>query len=93
MRLVLALTLAALATPALAQRPDATRMTCQQASALVLREGAIVMGLGGDRYDRLVRDESFCYRGQETQALFTATRDNPACMIGYYCRERIYNDR
>jgi hypothetical protein len=93
MRIVLALSLAALATPALAQRPDATRMTCQQASQMVLREGAIVMGLGGDKYDRLVRDEGFCLRGQETRPLFTPTRDNPTCMIGYYCRERIYEPR
>ena len=93
MRIVFALTLTMLAMPALAQRPDATRMTCQQASALVQREGAIVMNLGGERYDRLVRDEGFCIRGQETHPLFNATRDNPTCMIGYYCRERNYDPR
>jgi hypothetical protein len=93
MRLALALTLAALATPALAQRPDASRMTCEQAATLVQRQGAIVMGLGGDTYDRVVRDDSFCYLGQYTRPLFAPTLNNRACLVGWYCKDRDpYND-
>ena len=88
MRIILTLTLIALTTPALAQRPDSSRMTCQQAASLVQREGAVILGLGGDRYDRVVRDEGFCYRGQYTRPLFSPTTDNRSCLVGWYCKDR-----
>ena len=90
MRIALALIFTTLVTPVYAQRPDATRMTCQQAAALVQKNGAVVMGLGGERYDRVVRHDGFCERTQFTQPLFSPTLDNPACMIGWYCKEKEY---
>jgi hypothetical protein len=88
MRIATALIVIAISTPAFAQRPDATRMTCQQATTLVQRQGAVILGLGGDTFDRVVRDEGFCERTHYAQPLFTPTLDNRACLVGSYCKER-----
>jgi hypothetical protein len=75
--------------PALAQRPNAANMTCQQAKALVEREGAVVIGLGrDDLFERVVRHRGFCVHGQDTKPFFTRTRDNAACVIGDYCYDK-----
>ncbi len=76
----------ALAPPAhAAGRPSTTTMTCQSAQALVARAGAIVLGTGGQTYDRFVRFESACATGLYGHPAFRPTRDNPQCNIGYYC--------
>lgn len=76
------------ATPALGQgRPSTTVMTCAQASRLVASQGSIVLGTGGQTYDRFVRDRSFCEVTEITRPAFRPTRDNPACPIGYTCYE------
>ena len=78
--------IAACASSALAQgRPSTTAMTCAAASSFVASRGAVVIGTGGDTYERVVTNQSFCQHGQETKPLFSPTRDNGACMIGYYC--------
>ena len=75
--------------PAMAQRPNAATMTCQQATELIKREGAVVMSLGrDDLFERVVRDRGFCVYGQMTKPFFTRTRDNAACVIGDYCYDR-----
>ena len=40
--------------------------------------GAAVIGTGGDTYERVVTNQSFCQHGQETKPLFSPTRDNGA---------------
>jgi hypothetical protein len=60
-------------------------MTCAAASSFVASRGAVVIGTGGDTYERVVTNQSFCQHGQETKPLFSPTRDSGACMIGYYC--------
>ena len=78
--------IAACASGAQAQgRPSTTAMTCAAASSFVASRGAVVIGTGGDTYERVVTNQSFCQHGQETKPLFSPTRDNGACMIGYYC--------
>jgi hypothetical protein len=78
--------LLALAGPALAQgRPLTTRMTCARAAALVAQRGAIVLGTGGQLYDRYVSSQVFCPTGLYARAAFVPTADNPQCYIGYYC--------
>ena len=80
--------LAAGASAALAQgRPSSTSMTCAGAAGFVAARGAVVIGTGGDTYERVVTDQGFCLRGQDTKPLFAPTRDNGACFIGYYCFE------
>jgi hypothetical protein len=87
MRTVLALAalIVAAAPSAAQQRPSTTRMTCQAASALVARSRAIVLGTGGDTYDRFVVTEGYCATGTYGRPAFVPTRDNPQCNIGYYC--------
>lgn len=76
----------ACASGALAQgRPSTTAMTCAAASSFVASRGAVVIGTGGDTYERAVTNQSFCQHGQETKPLFSPTRDNGACLVGYYC--------
>ena len=66
-------------------RPSTTAMTCAAASSFVASRGAVVIGTGGDTYERVVTNQGFCLHGQETKPLFSPTRDNGACLIGYYC--------
>ena len=83
----------ALAAPAAAaNRPSTTSMTCRAAQALVMRAGAIVLGTGGQTYDRFVRFDTYCPLGNYGHPAFRPTRDNPQCNIGYYCTsERPYH--
>ena len=79
---------AACASGALAQtRLSTTAMTCAAAASFVASRGAVVIGTGGDTYERVVTGQGFCNRGEDTKPLFAPTRDNGACFIGYYCFE------
>lgn len=89
----LALTFA-LALPALAQgRPDTRDLTCAAASALVLREGAVVMTTGPLTYERIVRDGGFCALELTTRPDYEATRDVRQCFVGYRCVEPLREGR
>ncbi len=82
--------LAAILLPGVAvaqARPDSLTLTCQAARALVLRNGAIVIGTGPYIYDRYVADRSRCAPTQGTRPGFIATRDNPQCYVGDTCSE------
>ena len=68
-------------------RANATSMSCQAAKQFVASHGAAILATSRTTYDRYVRDLSFCYSTQETQPAFTPTRDNPACFVGYTCKE------
>lgn len=82
------------AAPSLAQgRPQSVAMTCAQTVALVRSSGAIVLGTGGQTYDRYVRDRGFCEVTQTTKREFVPTRDQAACFVGYTCREYSPSDR
>jgi hypothetical protein len=85
--LALALALAILAGPALAQRPATPEMSCRQAKALVDRSGGLVLGTGGQTYDRFVRDRSFCEVTEITVPAFVPAGDTPRCFVGYRCKE------
>ena len=86
---------ASLAQTAAAQsRPDTTRMNCPAARALVMRQGAIVLGTGHSLYDRnapslfdrYVVSRAYCMSTQVTEPAFVPTSDNRQCFIGYTCR-------
>ncbi len=68
-------------------RLSTTGMTCAAAASFVASRGAVVIGTGGDTYERVVSSQGFCNRGEDTKPLFAPTRDNGACFIGYYCFE------
>ncbi len=81
------------AAPAGAQgRPSSTRMSCGQATALVQARGAVLLGTGGQTFDRYVRDRSFCAITEVVQPRFVPTLDDPQCPVGYRCREPSADD-
>lgn len=96
MRLALALATALLAaglTRAVAQRLSTVDLTCAQARNVVLRQGAAVLGTGGQTYDRFVRDRNFCEPTEIGRRAFVPARDTPACFVGFTCYEPSRNDR
>jgi hypothetical protein len=75
-----------LAKPTPAQtRPSTVTMSCAQATALVRMRGALVLGTGGQTYDRFVSDTGHCESGQAARPAFRPTQDRPSCFIGYTC--------
>lgn len=68
-------------------RPSTTAMSCAAAAALVQSRGAVVLGTGGDMFDRFVRDASFCPKGQVLRPAFEPTIDQRQCFVGYRCFE------
>ncbi|GAB6842741.1 putative DNA-binding transcriptional regulator AlpA [Methylorubrum rhodinum] len=94
MRLALATALlAAGLTQAVAQRLSTVDLTCAQARNVVLRQGAAVLGTGGQTYDRFVRDRNFCEPTEIGRRAFVPARDTPACFVGFTCYEPSRNDR
>jgi len=86
-RMLLVLLCVGAASPALAQRPSTTAMSCGQAKAIVGREGGVVLGTGGQTYDRFVRDRGFCEVTEITIPAFVPAGDTPRCFVGYRCKE------
>lgn len=74
-------------------RPSTTEMTCAQARGVVLRQGGIVLGTGGQTYDHFVRDASFCQPTEVGKRAFVPARDTSACFVGYTCYEPGQTDR
>lgn len=68
-------------------RPSSVAMTCAQTARVILDRGVVVLGTGGQTFDRYVRDRSFCEPTEITIRSFVPTQDNPECFIGYRCRE------
>lgn len=63
---------------------DPTRMTCAETKATIRRLGAAVLrwnapGTGVPRYDRYVRNASYCSLSQTMMAAFVPTRDRKSC--------------
>ncbi len=85
-QLPLVFALSVISTAVLAQgRPSTTAMTCQAANALVVSQHAIVLGTGGDTYDRFVSDQGVCPKGLITKPAFVPAADTQQCMVGYRC--------
>lgn len=78
----------ALAGPAAAQgRPSSLALTCEGARRLVLARGAVLLGTGGQTFDRYVSDRRFCEATEALRRSFVPTRDTSACFVGYRCYE------
>jgi hypothetical protein len=69
-------------------RPDALRLSCAQARAVVLSQGAAVIGTGPYNYDRYVSGAQFCFRPEVTEPAWVSTADTGQCFVGYVCRDR-----
>ena len=86
-RLVLAAVLSMTLVPSpAAARPDATRMTCAEATATGARAGGVVLSTGGVTYKRFVSSAQFCDLRQQTEPGYALTRDVPQCQVGYVCK-------
>ena len=83
--IILAIALSLAAASAAQARPSTTDMSCAAANHLVMTSQGIVLGTGGDTYDRFVANFAQCERNQLDMPAFAPTADNPACMIGYRC--------
>jgi hypothetical protein len=83
--------LAACATAVAQGYPSTTQMTCSAARTTVVQNGAILLGTGGQTFDRVVRDTSFCIYGQRLRPVFAPTRDNPQCLVGDRCFDETFN--
>ncbi len=92
MRLALTAALfAAGLAPAAAQRPSTVDMTCAQARNVVLRQGAAVLGTGGQTYDRFVRDRNFCEPTEIGRRASSGPR-HPGLLRRFTCYEPSRND-
>jgi len=74
-----------LAAPSALARPASYNMSCNAASALVARQGAVVMDTSRTTFDRYVRDVRFCMPGQALRPQWVQARDTPQCFVGYTC--------
>jgi hypothetical protein len=84
----LSLALAAFATGAVAQpRASTLNMSCGQARSIVASRGAVVLGTGGQTYDRFVSARNFCEINETTEPVWVPTADTPQCPIGFRCRD------
>jgi hypothetical protein len=81
--LVLALSVNAAAAQS---RPSTVSRLCAASRQDVLSRGAIVLGTGGQTYDRFVRDRSFCQFDEFIDPAWVPSRDTPACFVGYRCK-------
>lgn len=80
--------LIAASAPAHAQnRPNTVNMSCAQAQAIVKRSGAIVLGTGGQTYDRYVSSRAYCTPSEITKPAWAPTADVAQCFIGFRCEE------
>ena len=70
-----------------AGRPSSTSMTCAAAYNFVTQRSAVVIGTGGDTFDRAVAHQGFCERGEVTVPLYAPTLDKRTCFIGRTCIE------
>jgi hypothetical protein len=69
-------------------RPSTPDLTCAAAAALVDRQGAALLTTGPGTYDRFVRSQQFCERGEYPRRAWAKTRDDAQCVIGYTCGAR-----
>lgn len=84
----LSLACALLCAPSMA-RPAAYKLSCRRASSLVAKEGAIVLNTSDATFERIVRDQSFCERGEQIMPAWVQATDIANCMIGYTCEEPV----
>lgn len=68
--------------------PDTRKMTCEQAKALVQKQGAINLTTGEYTFDRYVSGPRYCIGpAQATRDAVVPTKDNPRCIVGQRCTE------
>jgi hypothetical protein len=71
-------------------RPDARRMSCDEAQHVVQQSGAVVMSTGEFTYERFVSNLGACTHGDILRPAWTATADQPQCPVGWSCAPHIF---
>ena len=61
--------------------------TCGPLTAMVRRNGFVLIPTGGGNAQRYVLDQGYCAQGQVTTPAWVPTDDNPRCFVGYTCAE------
>jgi hypothetical protein len=80
------LTISTIATAA--ELPYTPKLTCGAVTNLVRTKGATLLRTGWKKYDRYVTDAAYCQPSARLLPAVVTTTDNPACPVGYRCRER-----
>ncbi len=65
--------------------PLTTTLTCDQAKAIVVQQGGVVLYSSPNVFDRYVSSGAFCAVREITQQAFVPTHDKPLCPIGNTC--------
>ncbi|ADZ69743.1 hypothetical protein [Polymorphum gilvum] len=86
--LLVAAVVAVSASPAFSARPDLWKLTCAEARDLLARHGRLTMNTGPRTYEQFVATGAWCLPAQVAVPAVTATRDTPACDIGWSCIDR-----
>ncbi|MEP3046749.1 MAG: hypothetical protein ABJL55_01770 [Roseibium sp.] len=67
-------------------RPDTRKMTCEQAKALVKKQGAVVMTTGQHTFERFIAHAGYCEAdAKNLRATYAPTKDEKKCAVGYRC--------
>lgn len=74
-----------------ASRYTSTSMSCAQTRGTIVNQGAAILQWrsptsGVQRYDRYVRDDSFCPTGQYAERAWVPTADTQSCPV-YKCKQ------
>lgn len=95
--ILLAVCLTMLAAEAQAvSRYTSTHMSCAQTRDTIVSQGAAILQWrsvtsGVQRYDRYVRDDSFCPTGQYAERAWVPTADTQSCPV-YKCKQIDHDD-
>jgi hypothetical protein len=68
-------------------RLSTVTMPCNASRQIVFARGAVVLGTGGQTYDRFVRDRSFCDVTEYAQTAYVPSLDAFQCFVGYRCKQ------
>lgn len=74
-----------LTAPPANAREDIRNLSCSNVQRLVKRKGAVVLSFTDTRYDRVVRNASYCDHGQAVKTIYQSTKDKEKCRIGFQC--------
>lgn len=72
---------------ALAARPDAYKMKCDDVRGLVVRQGAAVLNTSATTYERIVKSSAYCAPGETTAPAWIRSKDRLFCYAGLTCHE------
>jgi hypothetical protein len=88
MKYVFVMLIAICSIPAMAARPNTTKLTYRDAAGLVDSAGAIVLSTGANTFDRYVANQGFCGNDEVAVNAYAPTLDKDSCLIGLACVDK-----